>query len=143
MGKEFTPHIISFLCKWCSYTGADLAGTSRLQYPTSILPIKVMCSSRVDPGFLIKAYLKGADGVLIGGCHPGDCHYQSGNYHTRRRFAIVKKAFETLGLESERLRLSWISASEGPKFARVGNEFTQKIHKLGENHTKTSIFLYI
>lgn len=141
MGKEFTPHIISFLCKWCSYTGADLAGTSRLQYPTSILPIKVMCSSRVDPGFLIKAYLKGADGVLIGGCHPGDCHYQSGNYHTRRRFAIVKKAFETLGLEAERLRLSWISASEGPKFARVGNEFTQKIHKLGENPTKTSIFL--
>jgi len=141
MNKEFTPRIISFLCKWCSYTGADLAGTSRLQYPTSILPIQVMCSSRVDPVFIIKAYLKGADGVLIGGCHPGDCHYQSGNYHARRRFKILKKVFESLGLESERLRLSWISASEGPKFARVGNEFTQQIINLGENSTKESIFL--
>jgi len=141
MEKEFTPKILSFLCKWCSYTGADLAGTSRLQYPTAIIPIKVMCSSRVDLGFIIKAYLQGADGVLIGGCHPGDCHYQSGNYHTRRRFAILEKIFKTLGLDSERLRLSWISASEGPKFARVGNEFTQKIKEMGENPTKKRIFL--
>ncbi len=141
MEKEFTPRILSFLCKWCSYTGADLAGTSRLQYPSSILPIKVMCSSRVDPVFIIKAYLQGADGVLVGGCHPGDCHYQSGNYHTRRRFAILQKIFMSLGLESERLRLSWISASEGPKFARVGTEFTQKINEMGENPTKTRIFL--
>ena len=141
MKEEFSPKIVSFLCKWCTYTGADLAGTSRLQYPTSILPIRVMCSSRVDPVFIIKAFLKGSDGVLIGGCHPGDCHYQDGNYHTRRRFAILKKVFETLGLESERLRLSWISASEGPKFARVSTEFTEKIKSLGENPTKKRIFL--
>jgi len=141
MSEKFTPRITSFLCKWCSYTGADLAGTSRLQYPTAILPIKVMCSSRVDPVFLIKAYLSGADGVLVGGCHPGDCHYESGNYHTRRRFAILQKIFETLGLESGRLRLSWISASEGPKFAQVGNEFTETIIGMGENPTKTEIFI--
>jgi len=141
MAKEFTPRITSFLCKWCSYTGADLAGTSRLQYPASIIPIKVMCSSRVDPVFLIKAYLNGADGVLVGGCHPGDCHYETGNYHARRRFAILKKIFETLELEGERLRLSWISASEGPKFARVGNEFTEKIKNLGANPTKSSMFI--
>lgn len=141
MEKEFTPKIVSFLCKWCSYTGADLAGISRLQYPTAILPIKVMCSSRVDPVFIIKAYLQGTDGVLIGGCHPGDCHYQSGNYHARRRFAILQEIFKTHGLDPERFRLSWISASEGPKFARVGNEFTQKIKEMGENPTKKRIFL--
>jgi len=141
MDKEFTPRIVSFLCKWCSYTGADLAGTSRLKYPPSILPIRVMCSSRVDPVFIIQSFLKGADGVLIGGCHPGDCHYQAGNYHARRRFAILKKVFESLGLEGERLRLSWISASEGPKFARVGNELTEKIKNMGENQTKKMIFL--
>ena len=141
MEEEFSPKIVSFLCKWCSYTGADLAGTSRLQYPTAILPIRVMCSSRVDPIVVIKSYLKGADGILIGGCHPGDCHYQAGNYHTRRRFAILKKVFESLGLEAERLRLSWISASEGPKFARVCKEFTEKIKSLGENSSKKRIFL--
>ena len=141
MDKKFAPRIVSFLCKWCSYTGADLAGTSRLKYPPSILPIRVMCSSRVDPVFIIQSFLEGADGVLIGGCHPGDCHYQSGNYHTRRRFAILKKVFESLGLEGKRLRLSWISASEGPKFARVGNEFTEKIINMGENPTKKKIFL--
>ena len=100
-----------------------------------------MCSSRVDPIFIIKAFLNGADGVLVGGCHPGDCHYQEGNYHTRRRFAILKKVFETLGLESERLKLSWISASEGSKFARVSNEYTEKIKSLGENPTKKNLFL--
>ena len=141
MEREFLPKIVSFLCKWCSYTGADLAGINRLQYPTSILPIKVMCSSRVDPVFVIKAYLRGADGVLIGGCHPGDCHYQDGNYHTRRRVAILKRVFELLGLEEGRIRLSWISASEGPKFARVCNEFTEVIKSLGENTTKRTIFL--
>jgi F420-non-reducing hydrogenase iron-sulfur subunit len=141
MEKNFVPKIASFLCKWCSYTGADLAGTSRLQYPTSIIPIKVMCSSRVDPVFLIRSFLKGADGVLIGGCHPGDCHYETGNYHTRRRFAILQKIFESMDLEYERLRLSWISASEGPKFARVGNEFTEKIQGMGPNPTRKNIFL--
>jgi len=141
MEREFSPKIVSFLCKWCTYTGADLAGTSRLQYPPSILPIRVMCSSRVDPLFVVKSFFKGADGVLIGGCHPGDCHYQSGNYHTRRRFVILKKVFESLGLEAERFRLSWISASEGPKFARVSKEFTEKIKSMGENPTNKKIFL--
>ncbi len=141
MKKEFNPRITSFLCKWCSYTGADLAGTSRLQYPTSIIPLMVMCSSRVDPIFLIKAFLNGSDGVMLGGCHPGDCHYETGNYHARRRFAIVKSVFESLGLEADRLKLSWISASEGPKFARVANEFTEEIIRLGENPTRKNIFL--
>ncbi len=141
MGKEFTPKIIGFLCKWCTYSGADLAGTSRLKYPPSILPIRVMCSSRVNPVFLLKSFLGGADAVFVGGCHPGDCHYQAGNYHTRRRFAIFKKVFDTLDLETERLKLSWISASEGPKFARTIQEFTEQIKILGENPTKKKIFL--
>jgi F420-non-reducing hydrogenase iron-sulfur subunit len=141
MAKPFTPRIVSFLCKWCSYSGADLAGTSRMKYPPSILPIRVMCSSRVNPIFVIKSFLGGADGVLIGGCHPGDCHYQSGNYHTRRRIAILRKVFDSLGLETDRLRLSWISASEGTKFARVCEEFTEKIGSLGENPAKKKIFI--
>jgi len=139
--NEFMPRILAFLCNWCSYAGADLAGTSRLKYPPSILPIRVMCSSRVDPIFIIKAYLGGIDGVLVAGCHPGDCHYEKGNYYTRRRFALLKKIFEELGLESERLRLSWISASEGPKYAKVATEFTEKIKKMGRNPVKNEIFL--
>ncbi len=139
--KEFKPKIISFLCKWCTSAGADLAGTSRMKYPTSILPIRVMCSSRVDPMFIVKAFLNGADGVLIGGCHPGDCHYQEGNYHTRRRFVLLTKVFDSLGLDTKRLKLSWISASEGPKFAKVGNEYTAEIKSFGENPTRTNVFL--
>ena len=139
--EEFMPKILAFLCNWCSYAGADLAGTSRLKYPPSILPIRVMCSSRVDPLFVIKAYLGGADGVLVAGCHPGDCHYQKGNYYARRRFALLQKIFEDAGLESERLRLSWISASEGPRYAKAAIEFTEKIKKLGKNSVKNEIFL--
>jgi len=139
--EEFMPKILAFLCNWCSYAGADLAGTSRLKYPPSILPIRVMCSSRVDPLFILKAYLGGIDGVVVAGCHPGDCHYEKGNYYTRRRFALLKKIFEELGIESDRLLLSWISASEGPKYAKVATEFTEKIKKLGENSAKNKIFL--
>ena len=139
--EEFMPKILAFLCNWCSYAGADLAGTSRLKYPPSILPIRVMCSSRVDPLFVIKAYLGGADGVLVAGCHLGDCHYQKGNYYTRRRFALLQKIFEDIGLESERFRLSWISASEGPRYAKVATEFTEKIKKMGKNSVKNEIFL--
>ena len=139
--EDFMPKIIAFLCNWCSYAGADLAGTSRLKYPPSILPIRVMCSSRVDPLFLIKAYLSGADGLLVAGCHPGDCHYEKGNYYTRRRFAVLRKIFENLELEPDRFRLSWISASEGPKYAKVTTEFTDQIKKLGENPAKSEIFL--
>ena len=139
--EEFNPKILAFLCNWCSYAGADLAGTSRLKYPPSILPIRVMCSSRVDPLFILKAYLGGADGVLVAGCHPGDCHYQEGNYFTRRRFVMLKEIFKGLGLESDRLRLSWVSASEGQKYAKVATEFTKKIKDLGENSAKNKIFL--
>lgn len=141
MNEEFMPKIVGFLCNWCSYAGADLAGVSRLQMPPSLLIIKVMCSSRVDPLFVITTFLKGADAVMVAGCHPGDCHYQKGNYYTRRRFALLSKVFETLGLESERLRLSWISASEGPRFAKVVTEFTDKIKKMGPNSVKTEVFL--
>ena len=139
--EEFMPKILAFLCNWCSYAGADLAGTSRLKYPPSILPIRVMCSSRVDPLFIVKAYLGGIDGVLLAGCHPGDCHYEKGNYYTRRRFALLKKIFEELDMEPDRLLLSWISASEGTKYAKVATEFTEKIKKLGENSAKNKIFL--
>ena len=139
--NEYMPKIIAFLCNWCSYAGADLAGTSRLSYPPSILPIRVMCSSRVDPLFAIRAYLNGADGVLIAGCHPGDCHYDKGNYHTRRRFALLKNILETLDVDPERFRLSWISASEGPKYAKVATEFTKNIKEIGENPAKKMIFI--
>ena len=141
MDKSFNPKIVSFLCKWCSYSGADLAGTSRMKYPTSILPIRVMCSSRVNPIFVLKSFLGGSDAVLIGGCHPGDCHYQSGNYHTRRRFAILKRVFESLGLEVDRLKLSWISASEGARFAKVCTDYTEQIRRMGENPVRKAIFL--
>ena len=139
--NEFHPRVLAFLCNWCSYAGADLAGTSRLKYPASILPIRVMCSSRVDPLFVIRAYLGGADGVLVAGCHPGDCHYQEGNYYTRRRFAMIKEMFKDLNLETDRLRLSWVSASEGQKYAQVAREFTDAVKDLGKNSAKNKIFL--
>ncbi|CAD7769333.1 MAG: Methyl-viologen-reducing hydrogenase, delta subunit [Candidatus Methanoperedenaceae archaeon GB50] len=138
---EFKPNIVSFLCNWCSYTAADLAGVSRLKYPPYIKVIRVMCSSRVDPVFILKSLLDGADGVLVGGCHPGDCHYQKGNYYARRKIALVKQLLKTLKLEPERVRLSWIGASEGPRFAEVCTEFTEEIQKLGPNSAKQEIFL--
>lgn len=141
MSKEFMPRIVSFLCKWCTYSGADLAGTSRMKYPPSILPIRVMCSSRVNPVFMIKSFFNGADGVLIGGCHPGDCHYQTGNYHTRRRFVILTKIFDSFGLETDRFRLAWISAAEGARFVKVCTEFTEKLKSMGENSAKNKIFI--
>lgn len=141
MKENELPTIIGFLCKWCSYAGADLAGVSRLKMPASLIPIRVMCSSRVDPIFVLKAFLGGADGVLVAGCHPGDCHYQSGNYYTRRRFALTKKIFEELGLDTNRIRLSWISASEGHRFVNVVTEFTENLKKIDKNPVKTEIFL--
>ena len=138
---EFKPAIIAFLCNWCSYAGADLAGVSRLQMPSTIRNIRVMCSGRVNPLFVIKSYLGGADGVLIAGCHPGDCHYDTGNYKARRRFAQTKAIFQALGLDSDRLLLSWISASEGPKCQDTAITFTEDVSKLGPNPTKKEIFL--
>ena len=135
------PKILAFLCNWCSYAGADLAGVSRLQMPPTVRNIRVMCSGRIKPLFLIKALLGGADGVLIAGCHPGDCHYATGNYKARRRFALTKTVFESLGLGSDRIRLSWISASEGPKFQEVMTEFSEKVKKAGSSKTKAEMFL--
>ncbi|MBN1258045.1 MAG: hydrogenase iron-sulfur subunit [Planctomycetes bacterium] len=131
MNEDFKPKIIGFLCNWCSYLGADQAGTSRMQYPASVLSIRVMCSSRVDPSFILKAFKEGADGVLIAGCHPGDCHYQNGNYKTRRRVYLLKKMLEDFGIEPERLRLEWVSAAEGAKFAEVVKGMTEELKALG------------
>jgi len=128
---NFEPRIVAFCCNWCSYAGADLAGTSRIQYSPNIRVIRVMCSGRVDPLFVLKALSIGADGVLILGCHPGDCHYIEGNYKTLRRIPLLKKMLKQLGIEEERVRLEWVSASEGAKFAEVANNFTQTIKDLG------------
>ncbi len=128
--KEFEPNIIGFLCNWCSYAGADLAGTSRIQYPPNVKIIKVMCSGRINPMYVVNALQQGADGVLIGGCHPGDCHYSRGNYLARRRIAVMKKLLEYIGIEPERVRMTWVSA-EGRKFAEVVEEVTEDIKKIG------------
>jgi F420-non-reducing hydrogenase iron-sulfur subunit len=128
----FEPKIIGFLCRWCSYPGADLAGTSRIKYPPNMIPIRVMCSGRVDPTFVIKALADGADGVLIAGCHPpADCHYQSGNIKAMRRYPLLLKMLEQFGIEQERVRLEWISASEGTRFAQVVAEMRETLQRLG------------
>lgn len=127
----FEPKIVGFLCRWCSYTGADLAGTSRMQYPSNLSGIRVMCSGRVDPTFVVKALADGADGVLIAGCHPGDCHYGEGNYKAMRRYPMLMQLLEQFGIEPERVRLEWISASEGEKFADVVKEFVEQLKPLG------------
>jgi len=131
--EDFEPRIIAFLCNWCTYTGADLAGTSRLQYPPNVRIIRLMCSGALDPVYVTKALLEGADGVLIGGCHPGDCHYQSGNYKARRRVAILGEILEQMGLEKERVWLRWISASEGQYFADTVTEMVAAIKEMGPN----------
>ncbi len=135
--EDFEPKIVGFLCNWCTYTGADLAGTARIQYPQNIRVIRMMCSGGVDMVYVMKALLEGADGILIGGCHPGDCHYQSGNFKARRRVAILKKILEELGFEKERVWLKWISASEGKKFANTVTEMVAHLKKLGPNPLKT------
>lgn len=131
MEEEFTPRIVGFLCNWCSYAAADLAGATKQTVPGCVSIIKVMCSGRVEPALMAAAYLRGADGVFVAGCHPGDCHYREGNYYARRRFALLEKTVETLGLEPERFMLAWVSASEGQRFAEVTNRFTEQVKKLG------------
>ncbi len=133
---EFEPKIIGLFCNWCSYTGADLAGTSRIKYPANVRIIRVMCSGRVDERLILKAFIAGADGVLVCGCHPGDCHYQKGNLNARRRIASWKPLLGAIGIGQERLRLEWISASEGPKVAETVKSFTQTIKKLGPSPLK-------
>jgi F420-non-reducing hydrogenase iron-sulfur subunit len=136
--EEFEPLIVAFCCNWCSYAGADLAGTSRFEYPPNIRIIRVMCSGRIDPTFVLEALKMGADGVLIAGCHPGDCHYQKGNYLMEKRFTYIKKAVESIGIEPERVRLEWISASEGAKFAALVRELTQQVKQLGPSPFRLS-----
>ncbi len=128
---SFEPKIVGFLCNWCSYTGADLAGTSRMKYPPNLRSIRVMCSGRVDPTFVLKAFAEGADGVLIAGCHPGDCHYIDGNMKTLRRVPLLRRMLDQLGVEPERLRLEWVSASEGDRFKEVIEEMTETVRVLG------------
>jgi F420-non-reducing hydrogenase iron-sulfur subunit len=137
--EEFEPKIVGFLCRWCSYTGADLAGTSRIQYPSNMSAIRVMCSGRVDPTFVVKALSDGADGVLIAGCHPGDCHYSEGNYKTMRRYPMLLNLLEQFGIDRRRVRLEWISASEGKLFAEVVKDFTEQLKSLGPLNWQESI----
>ncbi len=135
--SEFEPKIIGFLCNWCSYAGADLAGVSRIQYPPNIRIIRVMCSGRIDPAFVLEAFKNGADGVLVAGCHlPSDCHYISGNFKALRRITLLKKVLEEFGIEPQRLRLEWVSASEGDKFAAIVRDMVGEIKKLGPNSVK-------
>jgi coenzyme F420-reducing hydrogenase delta subunit len=131
--EGYEPRIIAFLCNWCTYTGADLAGTSRIQYPPNVRVVRVMCSGAVDPLYILKPLLEGVDGVLIGGCHAGDCHYVNGNYKARRRVAVVRSYLEQLGLEPERIMFRFISASEGRLFADTVTEMTAALAKLGPN----------
>jgi F420-non-reducing hydrogenase iron-sulfur subunit len=137
---EFEPKIVGFLCNWCSYTGADLAGTSRIKYLPNMRAIRVMCSGRVDERLILKAFMAGADGVLVCGCHPGDCHYHKGNLNTKRRITALLPYLDAVGITKDRLRLEWISASEAPKVAETVKNFTQTIRELGPNPITRSIF---
>jgi len=130
-GDDSEPKIIVFCCNWCSYAGADLAGVSRLQMPPHFRVIRVMCSARVDPEFVLRAFQKGVDGVLVAGCHPADCHYIGGNYRTRRRIALLRMLLQQFGFDPDRLRLEWISAGEGEKFQKTMIDFTKTIEEIG------------
>ncbi len=128
---EFKPKIVVFACNWCTYAALDLAGTSRMKYPANFRVIKVMCSGRVDPQFVLEAFKQGADGVIVAGCHPGDCHYVNGNMKTLRRMTMLKKMLEEMGIEKERFRLEWISAAEATKWVQVANEMVEQVKALG------------
>ena len=125
------PLIVGFLCNWCSYAGADMAGTSRQAYPSNIRIIRVPCSGRVDPLLIVKCFEEGADAVLVAGCHPGACHYNEGNYYGRRRFALLRELLDFMGIEKDRFRIEWVSASEGKRFASIISEFTDQMTKMG------------
>jgi F420-non-reducing hydrogenase iron-sulfur subunit len=139
LSTRFEPKIVGFLCRWCAYTGADLAGTSRIKYPPNVTPIRVNCSGRVDPTFILKALATGADGVLIAGCHPGDCHYTNGNVKTIRRFKLLQRMLSQFGIEKERVRLEWVSASEGERYARIVGSMTEEIRSLGPLNWKENV----
>jgi coenzyme F420-reducing hydrogenase delta subunit len=135
MADEFEPKIIAFLCKWCSSAGSDLAGVSRLKYPPNVVPITVPCSGSISPLYILSAFNRGADGVLVSGCHPGDCHYIKGNFYARRRIALLKNLLEYIGVEPERFQMSWVSAAEGKKFTQVIQELVDQISDLGPQST--------
>ena len=137
--KTFEPRIVGFLCNWCSYTGADLAGTSRMKSPPNLRVIRLMCSGRVDPSFVLRAFLLGADGVLVMGCHPGDCHYQEGNFKALRRVLLLKRVLKEFGIDERRLRLEWVSAAEGEKFAKISTDFTEEVRALGPLRLETGV----
>jgi len=141
MATNFEPKIVGFLCRWCSYAGADLAGTNRMKYPSNISSIRVNCSGRIDPTLVMKALALGADGVLIAGCHPGDCHYTNGNIKTLRRFKLLQKMFDQFGIERERVRLEWISAAEGDRYAQVVRSMTEQVRSLGPLNWKNRVEL--
>jgi F420-non-reducing hydrogenase iron-sulfur subunit len=136
--SDFEPKVIGFLCNWCTYAAADLAGASKLLLPSNFTVVRVMCSSRIDHNLILSTFFRGADGILVAGCHPGDCHYGEGNYYARRRFALLKKVMETLDLEPDRLELRWVSAAEGNRYAEVVNSFTDRIRELGPSPIRTS-----
>jgi len=138
---DFEPTIIAFVCNWCTYTAADLAGTSRLSYPKNIRLIRVMCTGMVDPQYIIKAFLEGADGVLVSGCHPGDCHYINGNYKARRRVKLLKEILPKFGIEDKRLRLTWIGASDGIMFSEIMRDLVRQIKKMGPNEAKLKMVI--
>jgi F420-non-reducing hydrogenase iron-sulfur subunit len=132
--QAFEPRIVAFFCNWCTYLAADLAGTSRMKYAPNVRVVRVMCSGRVDPQFVLDAFAHGADGVLLGGCHPGDCHYQEGNYKALRRYRLLKRMLGQMGIEEERVRLEWISASEAERFRWVMNDMVEQVRALGPLH---------
>lgn len=138
---EFEPTIIAFVCNWCTYTAADLAGTSRQSYPKNIRLVRVMCTGMIDSQYIIKAFLEGADGVLVSGCHPGDCHYINGNYKARRRMKMLKEILPMFGFEPQRLRLTWIGASDGIQFAEIMRELTEQVRALGPSQAKSGMVL--
>jgi coenzyme F420-reducing hydrogenase delta subunit len=139
--EDFEPTIIAFVCNWCTYTAADLAGTSRLTYPQNVRLIRVMCTGMVDTQYIIKAFLEGADGVLVSGCHPGDCHYINGNFKARRRIKLLKEILPQFGFEQERLRLTWIGASDGIQFAEIMQELVNQVKTLGPSQAKLKMVI--
>ena len=137
MNRAFNPSIVGFFCNWCTYLAADLAGTSRMKYAPNVRVVRTMCSGRVDPQMILWAFSHGADGVLIGGCHPGDCHYQEGNLKAEKRAEAIRLMLADFGIEEERFRLEWVSAAEGPRFAQVVRELTEQVQKLGPSPYRT------
>jgi len=140
--EKFEPKIVAFFCNWCTYMAADSAGISRMNYAPNARVVRLMCSGRIDPQFILEAFAKGADGVLIGGCHPGDCHYQEGNYKALRRYTLLKQVLNTVGIEDERVRLEWISASEGDRVQKVMNEMAAAIKRLGPLHLEPKMYTH-